>query len=600
MRVLHGSRLTVLGGDFAALVRVHAEWALGVERFAGLRGARLDGGVSPALTMAEVIGDAESAGSWRGRLQLVGKDGTLGWLSAMKVARVPGGVEVEHVAICDPRAARGVDAPEVVRWILDEGDEVAPAGLAPWGAERIDADEVGEIVAWLADPGRAVPVILVAVDNASRSRLVDVDELARRLAGMAAVVGLESVRASFRLRDMLVEHGFSDMFGCYHGGVRIYWPGLQRGDNPYDHPLVLQPKITAAPPGSRAEYVAGILGAWLTEDIDVGQALRALEPRRPEGGGSRPAVSELWARLTRGSIAELYRQVAARDVAGGARAEAAPGARAEGAGGRDAGAPRGVVVAPVAAVRSPAARPAAEVNVLRAVPQADTIAALKAEIEALRGALAAAEAKAGSAEAGQRAAEEELRAQRPDAEALEVLVAEVEEAQREASRTLADERRARQRAEQERDELAALLEPPATVTAALALAEKVLGERLIVLKSARASAEESPYREPQRVLDVLLVLALAGQGDVDAVIKQVFGNAARWKPRDSPETSRAFGAQRTWMGSDGVKRLFTRHVTLGHGVDARTCLQVYYDVTSEGRIEVAWVGEHRPTVSVDT
>ena len=48
----------MLGGDFAALVRVHAEWALGVERFAGLRGARLDGGVSPALTMAEVIGDA--------------------------------------------------------------------------------------------------------------------------------------------------------------------------------------------------------------------------------------------------------------------------------------------------------------------------------------------------------------------------------------------------------------------------------------------------------------------------------------------------------------------------------------------------------------
>ena len=145
-----------------------------------------------------------------------------------------------------------------------------------------------------------------------------------------------------------------------------------------------------------------------------------------------------------------------------------------------------------------------------------------------------------------------------------------------------------------------MLEPPATVTAALALAEKVLGERLIVLKSARASAEESPYREPQRVLDVLLVLALAGQGEVDAVIKQVFGNAARWKPRDSPETSRAFGAQRTWMGADGAKRPFTRHVTLGHGVDARTCLQVYYEVTSEGRIEVAWVGEHRPTVSVDT
>ncbi|MCA9638723.1 MAG: hypothetical protein KC420_21990, partial [Myxococcales bacterium] len=80
----------------------------------------------------------------------------------------------------------------------------------------------------------------------------------------------------------------------------------------------------------------------------------------------------------------------------------------------------------------------------------------------------------------------------------------------------------------------------------------------------------------------------------------IFGNAARWKPKDSPETARAFGAQRTWAGEDGKAKLFTRHVTLGHGLDARGCLQIYYDVLADGRVEVAWVGEHRPTVSVDT
>jgi hypothetical protein len=41
-------------------------------------------------------------------------------------------------------------------------------------------------------------------------------------------------------------------------------------------------------------------------------------------------------------------------------------------------------------------------------------------------------------------------------------------------------------------------------------------------------------------------------------------------------------------------------VTLGGSVNPQRCLQLYYDVLSDGRIEIAWVGEHRPTVGKDT
>jgi len=74
----------------------------------------------------------------------------------------------------------------------------------------------------------------------------------------------------------------------------------------------------------------------------------------------------------------------------------------------------------------------------------------------------------------------------------------------------------------------------------------------------------------------------------------------RWWLRDSPDTSARFGAQRDWADSSGARKLFRKHITRGHGVGAQRCAQVYYDVAADGRIELAWVGEHRPTVSSAT
>ena len=62
------------------------------------------------------------------------------------------------------------------------------------------------------------------------------------------------------------------------------------------------------------------------------------------------------------------------------------------------------------------------------------------------------------------------------------------------------------------------------------------------------------------------------------------GAQARWRPRDSPETSARFGAKRTWADRSGARKPFRRHITLGHGVDSQRCAQVYYDITPDGRI----------------
>lgn len=78
------------------------------------------------------------------------------------------------------------------------------------------------------------------------------------------------------------------------------------------------------------------------------------------------------------------------------------------------------------------------------------------------------------------------------------------------------------------------------------------------------------------------------------------GGKARWRRKDSSETVATFSDKRRWPDSAGNVRLFERHVTLGRGETADMCAQLYYRVGANGRIEIAWVGEHLPTVSKNT
>jgi hypothetical protein len=180
-------------------------------------------------------------------------------------------------------------------------------------------------------------------------------------------------------------------------------------------------------------------------------------------------------------------------------------------------------------------------------------------------------------------------------------LAEEQERELDALRAeLAELRKQLRRATAARDDLEGGLGPPRSVAGALQRAEALFGERLVVLRSARSSAADSGFRDPARVLFVLTLLAHCDHASVGEVITRALGGMARWKPKDSPETTRAFGKERTWIDHRGTPKAYGRHITVGHGVSPQKCLQIYYDVLDDGRVELAWCGEHRPTVGVDT
>lgn len=618
MRPTHRSKLLIPGGHLDDLVLLHCEWTLGLERFAALRESRLAAGVPGDARAAELVG--EHGDRWLFRFALPTESGMR--TNVVRISATGDGVVVEHLVVDEdqrPHPEPSADSPETTHVIL-ELPGVQPAMLRGVGPVVLGEREVPALVADALEPHREAPIVLISVDNTTREPLVDPSELARRLAGMARVVSLSTVGASRRLKDELVGRGFSEKFGCFHGGVRILWPGIAQGDDPYDHLLLLPVRLYPIPERTRTERIAGLFCEMIAEDEDLRARLREVEaPSRPEPVRQAPPLD----RWSPRSLTEP--KAGPPSVLGEPPPNPAPAAtpwRSPLAPQR----PRGPAPPSPPPNMTPAAEPAAgllprpstiEVDTLQELASLSTPRPLPEQAAGLTAAptpvsLPITAVTTHGAVEPETPATAEPRRRRDgdttwsrlasDVVAAAELAEELEEDLEATRRELMDSRKAQRRAEQERDEAVEARFTVRTVLEALKVAEACFPDRLVVLASARASAETSPYRDPERVFESLALLAFFGRndGDCEAVFQKVTGGGARWKPKDSPETSSRFGTQRTWTDSDGKRKLFRRHITLGHGVDAQRCAQIYYDIASDGRVELAWVGEHRPTVSEDT
>jgi hypothetical protein len=620
VRPTHRSKLLVPKGNLDDLALLHCEWTLGLDRFAALREARLALGVPDDARPADLVG--EHGDRWLFRFALPTEHGMR--TSAVRVSATGDGVLVEHLVVDEVQrgySEPAADAPETTRVILDMPG-VQPAMLRSVVPAALGERDVPALIADILDPRREGPIVLVSVDNTTREPLVSPQELARRLAGMARVVWLSTIGASRRLKDELVARGFSEKFGCFHGGVRILWPGIQRDDNPYDHLLILPVRLYTIHERVRTERIAGLFCEMIAEDEDLRGRLREVEaPQRPEPP-RRPAPPPIDRWSPRSSTAPTSLAPSMREDPPIVALPAPSGSTQA----RPPSPP--VPELPV----SPPSLPAAEADVVAAIPQEFAplnTARLDPQPEPVPSPAAPTEQQAPPAtasmgsgnivntpsavDASSQPKEPDLAAPRrrekqttwsrlaSDVVAAAELAEELEDDLEALRRELVDSRKAQRRAEQERDEAVEARFTARTVLEALTLAEACFPDRLVVLPSARASADSSPFRDPARIFESLSLLAFFGRhdGDFEAILQKVMGVQARWRPRDSPETTARFGAQRTWAGRDGTRKLFRRHITVGHGVDAQRCAQIYYDIASDGLVELAWVGEHRPTISED-
>ncbi|HED64407.1 MAG TPA: hypothetical protein ENJ09_02520 [Planctomycetes bacterium] len=157
----------------------------------------------------------------------------------------------------------------------------------------------GSVPGWVRDvllsPERDKPVVAVTTPPKRRDPWMDPELLEASLEGAADVVLLQTGKATWALAEAL-----PDRLDVYGGALRIWWPGLHRASDPYEHELIFVYGEGDAKRAAR-KIVKSILGesAELSEELvsSLQVATAApLEPKRRdgrEGGPSDRAVEEL-------------------------------------------------------------------------------------------------------------------------------------------------------------------------------------------------------------------------------------------------------------------------------------------------------------------
>lgn len=181
----------------------------------------LGDGCGVISTVIDQVDRYDPGWRWRTHIDL-GVEGGAAWLRA----RVQLYSAFEG-RLTSPRVHPG--RPGVIRAISDALD-VRMDGwqLGEW--RTIARDAVPGYLSFLTSQDRQLPVVALSASRDGEPYL-DPARTADRLLGLAHVVVVDQ-DASFAVTD-----GLGKELSCYWGAIRIYWPGLRRGDDPYHHRL---------------------------------------------------------------------------------------------------------------------------------------------------------------------------------------------------------------------------------------------------------------------------------------------------------------------------------------------------------------------------
>jgi hypothetical protein len=148
---------------------------------------------------------------------------------------------------------------------------------------------------------------------------------------------------------------------------------------------------------------------------------------------------------------------------------------------------------------------------------------------------------------------------------------------------------------------------PHTVADVVRMAREVASRAILYLESSIESAEKSPFKNTQRVgelleaIDVVAARWVENKGVLGQTWEQAFGDLGFEYGAKVSQTSKTRWKSDYEFTYEGKKRLFQRHITIGSG-QPETCLSVHWDLDEDDqqkdkskkrrRLVIAHCGRH--------
>ena len=434
----------------------------------------------------------------------------------------------------------------------------------------------------LVGDDRVIPVAVVSPTERGEY-IVPPSQLAEELLGVAHLYVVDRHATTFRLSDALGDRRLA----CYWGALRAYLPGFSCADRPQEHPLIVADRLSDPVVRAQLRGALGLVGRNRVAEPPGVEALREAEVARREAAKAQ-------------SVKAASPAPTPPPTTPAKASEPAPptSGSAESSGETPAAAPAAAGSPPPVAQNGAAVRVALEQLTAPLGRRLDdalaalegltkTNASLLDEIVSLRTTNAVRSATAAGLERRLADIEQLLREQ----------LGLVEPRPEEAVEPRGGEPAV---VEDELDEESEAI----TVASVVRQAAISLDDALLVLDEAVRAAEESPYRDVDRVAAVFDAMALVARrrqaGTLGASLRDAFRElGVDYRRGVSESTPERLRRQHMVRLSSGEQVEATEHIALGNSYDPRYCLRIYFTsrAPAEPRFVIAHVGRHLDVIS---
>jgi hypothetical protein len=176
-------------------------------------------------------------------------DDTLRWRNDIRIGGFDGRCSVEHLIWIESidyqvsPAQFALGSPSVIRRLCSDQSVLVGEMQIRAAPYPLKNDGVPDFLALLRSQLRKLPIVFLAPHAGGDPNQIDATAMAQRLAGVAIVVEVQDVDATWDIGEAL-----GRSLSCFNGGVRIYWPGFKDTDDPRRHPLYLGARVEALGP----------------------------------------------------------------------------------------------------------------------------------------------------------------------------------------------------------------------------------------------------------------------------------------------------------------------------------------------------------------